>query len=163
MLRAPMLPPRSAIAEEGEMIGVGLRFGFAALSILGTLYSAAYGWPITLGAAGDESGISAAVLHPTGDIVAGGYVENGSTGVDQAIRAFDPATGAERWRWTLAEVGSLSGVEALGYLETIQQVALAPNGDVVGVGRSDLGTASALVHGLVVRVDGTTGAERWLR
>ena len=145
------------------MIGLGSRFGLAALGILGTLSSPAYGWPITLGAAGDESGISAAVLHPSGDVVAGGYVENGSTGVDQAIRAFDPATGAERWRWTLAEVGSLSGVEALGYLETIQQVALAPDGDVVGVGRSDLGTASALVHGLVVRVDGTTGAERWLR
>src|SRR5262249_53238977 len=79
---------------------------------------------------------------------------------DQAIVAFDPVTGGERWRWTLPEGGTLGGGI---YYEYIQQVAAATDGDGVGVGRSTGSGAPALVDARVVTLGGATRQLRWLR
>jgi outer membrane protein assembly factor BamB len=94
----------------------------------------------------DGSSYADARFDATGNVVAAGQVDHGSTS-DFFIVAFDGATGGERWRRTVGGNGD----------GQVRRLAIGPTGRAVAVGTSTwLDTA---VDATVLSVDGTSGAD----
>ncbi|MBL8862442.1 MAG: hypothetical protein JNK02_10575 [Planctomycetes bacterium] len=102
---------------------------------------------------GDPAGPNTAralEVAANGDLIVGGT--DGANGGDLSIQRFD-ASGALLWSWS-ADGGT-------GGYDFLYAVAIGPGGDVWGAGYVETGTRGK--DFALVRLDGATGAEAWLR
>ncbi len=92
-------------------------------------------------------------IDATGDVFVCGRLDRPATGPDFAVLKFDGATGAEEWRRVVSGTGTGD--------EVATAVVLDASGDAFVAGLlDDAGAGRGIV---VLKVDGSTGAEIWRR
>jgi outer membrane protein assembly factor BamB len=93
---------------------------------------------------------SALAVTSSGDVVAGGNLQNDATGRDFAVVKLAAADGADVWRTEIDGVASSD--------DSLQALAVDGAGDVLIAGQSFTPTDSKFV---VIKLSGTTGVELW--
>ena len=98
--------------------------------------------------------VAAVAIDLNGDVLAAGIIDSVATQEDYAVVKLSGATGAELWRQAVEGGGTGDPT-----MEKATDVAVDSTGDVAAIGDLDyLGREQDLV---VIKFDGTSGAEQW--
>jgi len=101
-----------------------------------------------------------AVTTATGDVVAGGYLSNATTGSDLAVVRLDGDTGAEVWRNEIDGTQTPPAVHLYQY-DQARVVAMDGNGDVIAFGNLAEDGNPGVGDPVVVKMAGATGDTLW--
>ena len=146
------LDPSGDIVVAGRLVQPGTGSDFAVLKFDGV--SGAELWRATVdGTSSDDDWAWSVALDASGDVIAGGHLDNTGTGPDFAVLKFDGGTGAEVWRREVD--GTAAGTD----LERAAAVGVDSLGDVFAAGNlHDSGTGGDVA---VMKLAAATGAEIW--
>jgi hypothetical protein len=100
---------------------------------------------------------NAVVVDSAGNVVAAGVAMNAGTGADFTVVKLDGGTGVEQWRRII------NCARGAGLHDEVAAIALDAAGDVIAAGTTcgTLTTWPSSPEFTVVKLDGTSGAERW--
>jgi outer membrane protein assembly factor BamB len=148
----------AAVAADavGDVISVGwlnnssTNYDFTVIKLDGSVGSVLWRQGID-GAGSSRDGAYSVAIDSSGDVIAGGALENSGTGRDFTVIKFNGSTGAELWRQEIN--GTASGSDEA------YSVAVDGSGDVIAGGSvENSGTGEDFT---VVKLDGSTGGELW--
>jgi hypothetical protein len=137
------------VVAAGRTVNSGTGANFTVLKLDGASGAERWRQVINGSATGDDFALAVAV-DAAGDVVAAGYITNSGTLADFTVVKLDGASGAERWRQVIN--GSANDADSA------TAVTVDAAGNVVAAGAI---RNSDTYQGMVVKLDGVSGAERW--